>query len=330
MKKLLIICGPSATGKTALGIALSKKFHGEIINADSRQVYRGMDIITGKDLQGRVKFINSNKKLQIKKEKYSVGYRIKEDTPVWLIDIVDPNYNFNVGEYTKLAQKVIQDIQSRNRLPIVVGGTGLYIKALVEPLFYITIAPNKSLRSRLNKKNRKELAEYLQQVDYKRWVKMNQSDRLNPRRLIRAIEIADYQKKHSDRQSRKFYKQYDYLMVGLKAKRETIYRRIDIRVEARIKQGAEKEIRELLRRGFGFNNSVLGKTIGYKEWELYFIDKISKEEVIQKWKYSEHDYVRRQLTWFKKQKKIEWFDIEDKKIYEKIEKLVGKWYTQCK
>src|SRR3989338_4426614 len=150
MNKLLIICGPTAIGKTELGIFLSRKFNGEIVSADSRQVYKGMDIITGKDLPVNSKFEIAqwapNSKLRVENQKLSVGYRLKDDIPIWLVDIVTPDYIFNVGEYALLVQKIIIDIWSRGKLPVVVGGTGFYIRAIIERIDTVIIPPDKSLR----------------------------------------------------------------------------------------------------------------------------------------------------------------------------------------
>src|SRR3990167_7775663 len=117
MKKMLIICGPTAVGKTALGVQFARKYSGEIISADSRQIYKGMDIITGKDLPVNSKLRIQNSELEIKSKKFSVGYRSKDGIPIWLIDVVNPDYTFNVGDYLKLANKVINNILLRGKLP---------------------------------------------------------------------------------------------------------------------------------------------------------------------------------------------------------------------
>lgn len=327
MKKLPVICGPTATGKTDLALYLSKKFQGEIISADSRQVYRGMDIITGKDLPVSAKLQITNDKLQIKDKHFTVGYRLKDQIPIWLVDIVTPDYLFNVGEYTKLAKGVIEDIRSRQKLPIIVGGTGLYIKSLIEPLSFVTIPRNVQLRNQLEKLDKNTLAEFLKKENPEKWEMMNQSDRGNPRRLIRAIEITQYVQKYNISMYRNIDKQANTLLIGLYAPLSQLYKQIDRRVDERMLSGAEKEVKRLVSEGFTWSHSVLGVTIGYKEWQDYFANKITKEEVSQKWKYAEHAYARRQMTWFKKQKSIHWFDITHPTYKEKIEQLVTKWYT---
>src|SRR3989344_4678270 len=162
--KLLIICGPTATGKTKLAANLSKKFSGKIISADSRQVYKGMDIVTGKD-------------------------RPKE-VSIWGYDIIRPNEEFSVAHFVNLAGKEITRVDKQGKLPIIVGGTGFWLKSLLNPPATINIIPDWQLREKLEKFSATELLERLKKIDPKRAASMNQSDRNNPRRLMRAIEVA--------------------------------------------------------------------------------------------------------------------------------------------
>ena len=148
MARLLIICGPTATGKTALAIEIAQKYHGEIVSADSRQVYEGMDIGTGKDIPKNSKFQISNIKLNEKFNTCNIGFREKEGIPIWLVDVVEPDYQFNVGEYRNLARIVIQDIWNRGKLPIVVGGTGFYIHSIQSNAEFIDIPPDPKLREK--------------------------------------------------------------------------------------------------------------------------------------------------------------------------------------
>jgi tRNA dimethylallyltransferase len=296
MNKLLVIAGPTATGKTRLAIDLSKKFNGEIVSADSRQVYKGMDIITGKETARGVR--------------------------IWLYDVIKPNQKFSVADYYDLAWKAITDIWERKKLPILVGGTGFYVKAVLEGIGTMGIGPDWNLRSKLSNYQINELQIYLKKLDRKRWEKMNESDRQNPRRLIRAIEIAKNRKSLTvNRESSNF----DSLMIGLTAPYKVLYQRIDERVEERLKMGAEREIKKLLDQSYDWDNSVLGTTIGYREWRDFFEGKASKEEVIQKWKYDEHNYARRQMTWFKRMAVV-WFNIS-LQGWQEVEKLVKAWYS---
>lgn len=303
MDKLLIIGGPTATGKTKLGIYLAKKFSGEIVSADSRQVYRGMDIGTGKDLHNA------------------------DGVKIWLLDIVEPDYRFNVADYKKCADSVIKDIWQRGKLPIVVGGTGLYIKALVEGIETMEVSPDWELRERLSHCSVATLLNSLRKIDANKLSKMNESDRKNPRRLIRAIEIAsETQNSNRKVQSQNLGIKTDNLFIGLTTSNKNLYERIDQRVEERVKEGVEEEIRGLLEKGYSWDNSALGTTLAYREWQDYFEGKKTREETIQKWKFDEHSYSRRQMTWFKKDKKVNWYDISKENYVREVEKLVKNWY----
>ncbi|MCL5090781.1 MAG: tRNA (adenosine(37)-N6)-dimethylallyltransferase MiaA [Patescibacteria group bacterium] len=302
MHKLLIICGPTATGKTSLGFNLAEEFNGEIVSADSRQVFCGMDIITGKQVDSKIK--------------------------TWLIDIVNPDQRFSVADYYELAWKVISDIWHRGKLPIVVGGTGFYINALINGIETMGVEPDWKLREQLFHCSVVSLLETLEKIDPQRYRRMNESDRKNPRRLIRAIEVAN-QKSKIKNQNEKI-KNFDSLIIGLTLSNEILYQRIDQRVEERIKMGAEDEIKKLFAQGYNWENSVLGVTIGYKEWKEYFEKKVAKEEVIQKWKFAEHDYARRQMTWFRKALRCaqsKWFDITKENCQTEVENDVKSWYS---
>lgn len=282
MNKLLVITGPTATGKTKLGIELAKKFNGEILSADSRQIYKGMDIGTGKD-----------------KDLYQ-----KEGVKVWGIDLVEPDSNFSVFDWVEHAAGVIRDIRERGKLPIVVGGTGQYIKELLNPSETLHIPPDFRLRKKLEKLLLPKLQEKLQKVNPKRWAQMSESDQKNPRRLVRAIEVAgkidsgpikilaDFQGKPDQNDDR------DILIIGLTAPYKYLYQRIDKRVEERIKNGVEEEKERLLKK-----YKKLPKSLGYSN------------ETARRWKFAEHAYARRQMTYLRKWiPGIVWFN-------------VSKWYS---
>ncbi len=196
-RKLLVITGPTATGKTALGIELAKKFNGEILSADSQQVYTGNDIETGKD-----------------KSYFQ-----------WGIDIANPGTDFNVSAFVSYAHRVIADITKRKKLPIVVGGSGQYIKELLNPSETLNITPNQKLRTRLAKYSVSQLQKL---VNPEACGKMNSSDWQNPRRLVRAIEVQSAKRKIKIK-----YPQYDTLVIGLTAPREILYKKIVTRRENR-------------------------------------------------------------------------------------------------
>jgi tRNA dimethylallyltransferase len=279
-----VIAGPTATGKTKLALELIKSLNGEIVSADARQVYKYMDIGTGKD----------------KRVIASYGLRIAN------YDLVNPDQKFSVADYLRLTVPVVKDIWQRKKLPILVGGTGFYIKAVIDGIESMGIEPDWELRRELGELSMEKLQERLKDLKVQEFNQMNQSDRKNPRRLIRKIEIA---KRGSVVVNRQKLRIDSLLMIGLTAPKEYLFRRIEERVEDRVREGMEREIKELLRKGYNWGNSVMGTTLGYQEWREYFEGGLSKEAVIVKWKQAEKEYARRQLVWFKKEKRIKWLDI---------------------
>ena len=315
MNKLLVICGPTATGKTSLGLYLAKKFKGEIISADSRQVYKGMDIGTGKDIE-KGKWIKENGK---------GGHWEIEGIPLWLLDVVEPNQEFNVVQYVDLAQKAIEEIKERKKLPIIVGGTGLYIKGLIDGIRTLGVKADWELRMRLENLPAENLFDLLSRIDPVKAASLNASDRRNKRRLIRAIEIASKDQPLKTKNKKKEIKA-EVLIIGLKAEFKELYKRIDQRVEERVKEGAEEEVKRLIKKGYSWGLPALS-ALGYREWQPFFEGQATREEVIQKWKFDEHGYARRQLTWFKKDKRIKWFEMTSPGFKREVEKLAKSWYT---
>jgi tRNA dimethylallyltransferase len=271
MNKILVVCGPTATGKTALAVQSAKSFNGELVSADSRQVYRGMDLITGKE---------------------------KADVPIWLYDVVDPDEEFSVSHWVKLAGRAVADIQKRNKLPIVVGGTGLYIHALLNPLETVNIPPDSKLRAQLSMLSKEKLQKKLQMVAPNVWKKLNISDSNNPRRLIRKIEIAK-----SKIQTKTQTDPYDYLLIGLKAPLVELDKRIDARMNQRKKKGIEREIARFL---------------------LLYDRNLPSMSAIG---LNEHAYARRQLTWFRKDPTVTWFDITKPGFQENVTEHITRWYN---
>ncbi|MEK7113015.1 MAG: tRNA (adenosine(37)-N6)-dimethylallyltransferase MiaA [Patescibacteria group bacterium] len=313
MQKLLVICGPTATGKTALAVKLAKKLGGEIISADSRQVYKGMDIGTGKDLP--------------KNAEKNEGYYLIKAVRVWGYDLVDPKKDFSVANYVRFARKVVGEVGGRMKLPILVGGTGLYIQGVVDGIPTADVPKNENLRKNLIGKSPEELFEILAQQDPIRAASLNASDRKNPRRLIRAIEIAQ-RKLQTGRELDKSFASKDYstLFVGLTAPKEYLLGKIDERVEARVEAGVEEEIRKLLERGVSWEDQAM-TALGYRQWKEYFDKGKTKEKVISEWKNEERKYAKRQITWFKRDGRINWFNITRPSWDKKVEKLVKKWYN---
>lgn len=320
MKRLLVICGPTATGKTSLAISLAKKFNGEIISADSRQVYKGMNIGTGKDLP-------KNSKLEIRNSKLGGSYKVA-GVSIWGYDIADPKKGFSVGQYIKIARMVVENIWARGRLPILMGGTGLYIKGVVDGIPTANIRPNIKLRKSLAEKNTDELFETLATIDPLKAASLNQSDRQNPRRLIRAIEVGLRAKQKNISMNKLIDRGANVLFIGLWAPKDNLFERIKARVDERIRAGIEKEIKTLLSGGIKWKSQAMD-SLGYRGWEGYFKkpNEISKEVVALAWKTEEHKYAKRQMTWFKKDKRIEWFDISRLGFGKSIENLVQKWYS---
>ena len=273
--RLIVVLGPTASGKTDLAIDLAKKFNGEIVTADSRTIYRGMDIGTAKP----------------KDLKRVLHY---------LIDIVSPNEEFNVALFKQEAIKRIDEILERGKSPILVGGTGLYIKSIVENLEFPLVKADDKLRNKLEKKSTEELFVIYDNLD-KEGAKI--IDKNNKRRLIRAIEVS-LSLNEPFFKERKKEPVYEVLQIGIKINKKELEERIRKRVDKMIKQGLEKEVRKLYKK-YGFNIPPM-QTIGYREWEDYFNKKESLENTIEKIKINTIKFAKRQMTWFKKDKTIKW------------------------
>lgn len=306
--KLLIICGATATGKTSLAISLAKKFDGELISADSRQVYKNMDIGTGKEWGDGV-IIH--------------GY-----------DLVDPKESYSVSQFEKFASKKINDILKKGKLPILVGGTGLYIKAVVDGIPTISVPQNKILRKELERKSVSELYEKLAILDSIKAASLNSSDSKNPRRLVRAIEVAQWKITHGTKnddtgKKNKVKKEYDTLFIGVSVNKDDLAKRIEKRVEDRMNSGFVYEIESLLKSGISWKNQSM-KSLGYSEAEHFLKRGLSYEDFIEKWVLNEFKYAKRQITWFKKEKRINWFDGQNSKYPKNVEKVVEKWYSSGK
>lgn len=342
MEKIIVVCGPTATGKTTLALKLASEINGELISADSRQIYIGMDIGTGKDLPSNLKFVNSSVEKRgvfhlpitnYKLQSCQTGYYNLNNIKLWLYDIIEPNQTFSAFEFIQLAKLVIADIQQRGKVPIVVGGTGFYIKALIDGLETEGIEPDWELRKKLENWEIGKLKEELLALDPKGLERMNCSDRNNPRRLIRAIEITQNPKtqrlkessfKASSKSQLQIinYKLHNLVFIGLTTSKDILFQRIDQRVDERVKQGIVEEIKQLLNQGYQWSDPGLN-TLGYKEWRPFFENKSNQEEIVACWKHDEHNLAKRQLTWFKKDKRIRWFDIT-KQSSENIIKSIQK------
>lgn len=301
MNKVVFIVGPTAVGKTQLALDLAHDVGGEIVCADSVQVYRHLDIISGKDLPPDYKL-------------HAGHYISNSSAPIHLLDVVDPTTSFTVFDFQTLATKAIDSILNNNKLPIVVGGTGLYVKALTDGL-EINVKPDLELRKKLESLNISELHELLPKEKVE---SLNDSDRNNKRRLVRAIEVSRI-KNHELRIKNKKGKQFESLVLGLKTDRDALRKRIDSRVEDRLKNGALKEAEGLFENYQNLSQQVKDAN-GYKQFFRYLKNETTLEEAIYRWKISEYRHAKNQMTWFSKYGNVEWYDM--KKVNSKKE--IGK------
>lgn len=309
--KIVVILGPTASGKSDVAIKLARKFDGEIISADSRQIYRGMDIGSGKVSKAEQKLAKH-----------------------WMLDIVIPKTNFSAAQFKKKAEKIIADILSHGKLPIICGGTGFWIKSLVDNAVYPEVKPDWKLRERLNKKSASELFAILKKLDSER---AKTIDAKNKVRLIRAIEICQALGKVPALSGLK-NNNYNFLQIGISWPKEKLHKRIKIRLDKRFRQGMTEEVRRL-----HFKNKVSWKKLEifgleYRQIALYLQNKISKKEIYpvkssrsevaesefnrmnEKLFQEIKNYAKRQMTWFKKDKRIIWLN-----DYKEIEKKVNKF-----
>ena len=319
MDKVLIVCGPTATGKTSLALHLAEVFDGELISADSRQVYRGMDIGTGKDIPENFEFRISN--LEIKD--IETGYYTDFNTRIWGYDLVDPKDEFSVAHYAEFVYPVIVDVTKRGKLPIIVGGTGLYISAIEGNIETAHIPPDYALREKYKNTSAKNLYKLVKQKEPDIAAELNNSDKNNPRRLIRILEILQTATK------RKITSQsnYDLFKVGLKISRSEREKRIRKRVEDRLEAGFEDEVNLLLEQGVTWDDQSM-TSLGYRQLANYRKRLGSKQETIDEWIREEVRYAKRQMTWFKRDKSIKWFDVNNTDYQKKVEELVRKWYKK--
>lgn len=284
--KIIAVIGPTASGKTKLGVFLARKFNGEIVSADSRQVYRGMDIGTGKDLD--------NYELRIKN--YELGKMKKVKIPYHLIDVVSPKTEFNLAKYQKLAYKAIDDILGRGKLPILVGGSGLYLQAVIDGYLLSRVKPEKKLRERLEKMSVEKLFAYLQKLDKKAAREMNESDRKNPRRLIRKIEMI----KSGEGRIIKGEKKYDALILGIKPEVEEMEKRIYKRLIERLKkENMVGEVRKLRKQGVSWKK-LERFGLEYRFIALYLQKKLNYDEMVEQLFIAIRQFAKRQLTWFQR------------------------------
>ncbi len=291
-KKLIVILGPTASGKSELAVKLAKKFKGEIVSADSRQVYKGMDIGTAKPT---------------KKE--------REEILHYLIDIKNPNQIYTVWQYKKEAIKAINKIIKKGKSPFLVGGTGLYLKSVIENLEIPRVKPDwklrKSLELKIKTRGLKSLYDELIKIDPEAAYIM---DSQNPRRIIRALEVAIKTKKPFSQQRKKGKPLYDVLEIGLSLPEEKLKEKIEKRTNKMMKTGLVKEVKNLIK--IYDKNLPTFDAIGYREIIDYLNKKVSLAEAIKKIEKNTWHFAKRQMTWFKKDKIIIW--VKNQKETEKL------------
>lgn len=286
MYSLIIVTGQTATGKTKRALELAKQYNGELINCDSRQIYKKLDIITGKDK----KTIETTK------------------IPIRLYDIVDPKQYFSSYDYKNAALQIITELNKRGKVPIFVGGTYLYIKHLLYDVATETIPPNWELRRELENANISDLQSHLIKINKQIFHNLNNSDRNNPQRLIRKIEISLFKGKLQKVKSKTLFEQYKktILFEGLKLQnKDDLKKRIADRVTQRLNDGAMDEVRMLLDQGYTADDPGL-KTIGYQQIIKYLNGHYSKKKAIDEWITREVQYAKRQYTFMKTDPNIRW------------------------
>jgi tRNA dimethylallyltransferase len=317
VKKALIITGPTASGKTSLAFEIAKKFNGALISVDSVQIYKNCDIVSGKDLPSGTEFVTEDILLP---PQFTLGHYKIDGVPLYLTDVIKPSDSFSVSDFIFLTKKILTVIEKKNMLPVFVGGTTLYIKSILTPPSTINIPQDPFLRTRLEKASLDELQTILARYDKLKLADMNNSDLNNPRRLVRAIEIA---KSKIPKKSEKL--EYKFLTIGLEMDRELLKNRIKKRVEQRLEKGAITEAQNLFKSYHSLSDNIK-KSKGYEEIFEYLSGKVAKEEMIEKWKISEWKLAKNQMTFFKKMNEIKWFDIKDKEfpenIYTEVEKFL--------
>lgn len=294
---VIVIAGPTASGKTALGIALAQRLNGEIISADSMQIYKGMDIATAKPSAEELKTV-----------------------PHHLIGFLDRSESFSVADYVKLANEKIEDILKRGRLPIIVGGTGLYIDSLVDNIQFCEIQGSPEIRNQLEKDaltyGNEFLLEKLRTIDPETASTLHSN---NLKRIIRAIEVYEVTgRKISDLkiESRAVESPYRWLIFGLTAEnRQFLYDRINLRTDIMIDSGLVEESRSIY---LSSEMKTAHQAIGFKELIPYFQNKASLEECVEVIKLETRRYAKRQLTWFRKNDRIAWIAIDKFDTTDKI------------
>ena len=298
-KKCIVIVGPTGVGKTRLSIFLAKRLNSEIISADSMQIYKYMDIGTAK-----------------------VEPKYQKEIKHHLIDIVEPNENFNVEQFQSLCIDKIEEISAKNKIPIIVGGTGLYINSITHKLEFNTVKSDEKLRYELENiaesQGNQKLHKMLEDIDPESASKIHTN---NVRRVIRAIEVYKLTGHKFSEINDKFdhyNDDYDFYIIGLNDDREILYKRINQRVDEMIDEGFMAECKYIYE--LTDENSQSIQAIGYREAFMYLNNEISFKDMVSLMKKNSRKYAKRQLTWFRQDERIHWMNLEDFNKFEDIEK----------
>ncbi|HEY9481187.1 MAG TPA: tRNA (adenosine(37)-N6)-dimethylallyltransferase MiaA [Candidatus Paceibacterota bacterium] len=280
LPKVVVVCGPTATGKSDLAVLLALRFDGEVVSADSRQVYRGLDTGAGKITESEMKGVRHH-----------------------LLDVADPaKARYSVEDFQREASVAIEDIISRGKLPIICGGTGFYIDTLIYGTQFPSVKPNKKLREELAKESCEDLMKKLAKLDSKR---ARSIDPYNKVRIIRAIEIA---MALGNVPKAKRTKRFKTLWIGLTADRETLQQKIYTRLEKRMEgEAMEKEVKHLHDRGVSWKR-LYEFGLEYRHVAQYVQKKVTKDEMISRLKIEIVQFAKRQMTWFSREKAIRWFN----------------------
>jgi tRNA dimethylallyltransferase len=298
MNRLLAVVGPTGVGKSRLALDLAQAFDGEIVSADSRQVYRYMDIGTAKPTREELSLI-----------------------PHHLIDIVNPDEDFSLAQYQQLAYRAIEDIQERGKLAIIAGGSGLYVWVVLEGWKIPKVAPDLELRRSLERVDKEKLYQELAKVDP---VAAQRIDPRNVRRVIRALEVYRGTKAPFSQLQARAKPLPNTLIVGLTADRTELYKRIDLRVDEMIERGLVDEVKELTNKGYDLSLPAMSG-IGYRQIGMYIRGELTLDAAIQQIKFESHRLVRHQYSWFRlKDDRIRWFDIE-KGANSRVKTLVSRF-----
>lgn len=296
---LIVICGPTASGKTALSVALAKKLDAEIISADSMQVYRGMDIGTAKPTV---------------EERQGISHH--------LIDIIDPDQPFDVAQYCELARQAIAEVRSRGRLPILVGGTGLYVSTLIDHVELGETENDPAYRAEMEAYAKEHgnhaLHEMLKDIDLESYASIHEN---NVHRVVRALEVyrqTGIPLSEHKRRSRLRPSPYDLCMIGLAWKdRQQLYDRIDRRVDIMMEAGLQKEVEEIAQKGYNKDWSSM-QAIGYKELFAALRGEMSMAQAVDTVKRESRRYAKRQLTWLRRDGRIRWIELDSSTAMEDV------------